>query len=166
MRTNNSPLVNFSNNHTYVASENLVQEAKEKHSDIYLNFGYTDYGGSFLNKVIISYFKERYPENIVFENTFWNGENAFIFGEPAKDLYYFMEDGDLFGFDDLEEYYTEKQCLMIAEATQEYIDDNELSNDLYDIVRDWFFDNGHLEPNYVDYSEHDLNEYIKHYNHD
>ena len=34
------------------------------------------------------------------------------------------------------------------------------------IVRDWFFDNGHLEPNYVDYSEHDLNEYIKHYNHD
>lgn len=29
---------------------------------------------------------------------------------------------------------------MIAEATQEYINDNELSDDLYDIVRDWFFD--------------------------
>lgn len=96
----------------------MVQEAKEKHSNIYLNFCYTDYGGSFLNKVIISYFKE---------------------------------------------YYTEKQCLMIAEATQEYINDNELSDDLYDIVRDWFFDNGYLEPNYIDYSEHDLNEYIKHY---
>lgn len=39
----------------------------------------------------------------------------------------------------------------------------ENSNDLYDIVRDWFFDNGYLEPNYIDYSEHDLNEYIKHY---
>lgn len=62
MKTNNSPLVNFSDNHTYVASENLVQEAKEKHSDIYLNFGYTDYGGSFLNKIIISYFKNVIPK--------------------------------------------------------------------------------------------------------
>lgn len=52
---------------------------------------------------------------------------------------------------------------MIVEATQEYINDNELSDDLYDIVRDWFFDNGYLEPNCIDYSEHDLNEYIKHY---
>lgn len=99
----------------------------------------------------------------MFESTSWNGENAFLFGEPSEALYYFMEDGNLFGFDNLEEYYTENQCLMIAEATQEYINDNELSNDLYDIVRDWFFENGYLEPNYIDYSEHDLNEYIKHY---
>lgn len=76
MRTNNNNLVDFSKEYTYVASESLVQEVKEKHSNIYLNFCYTDYGGSFLNKVIISYFKEYYPE---------------------------------------------KQCLMIAEATQEYI---------------------------------------------
>lgn len=98
----------------------MVQEAK------YLNFCHTDYGGSFLNKVIISYFKEYYTGNIVFESTSWNGENAFLFGKPAEVLYYFMEDGNLFGFDDLEEYYTGKQCLMIAEATQEYINDNEL----------------------------------------
>lgn len=52
MRTNNN-LVDFSKEYTYVASESLVQEAKEKHSNIYLNFAYTDYGGSFL----ISYFK-------------------------------------------------------------------------------------------------------------
>lgn len=65
MRTNNNNLVDFSNKQTYVASEGLVQEAKNKHSDIYLNFAYTDYGGSFLDKVIIFYFKEYYPENIV-----------------------------------------------------------------------------------------------------
>lgn len=80
MRTNNN-LVDFSKEYTYVASESLVQEAKEKHSNIYL-----DYGGSFLDKVIISYFKEYYQENIVHEKTSWNGENAFIFGEPAKEL--------------------------------------------------------------------------------
>lgn len=86
MRTNNNNLVDFSKEYTYVASESLVQEAKSKHSDIYLNFAYTSYGGSFLDKVIISYFKENYPENIVYEKTSWKGENAFVFGEPAKKI--------------------------------------------------------------------------------
>lgn len=58
MRTNNNNLVDFSSKYTYIASESLVQEAKSKHSDIYLNFAYTDYGGSFLDKVVISYFKK------------------------------------------------------------------------------------------------------------
>lgn len=53
MRTNNN-LVDFASISTYVGSESLVQEVKDKHSDIYLNFAYTDYGGSFLDKVIIS----------------------------------------------------------------------------------------------------------------
>ena len=57
MRTNNNSLVDFSSKQTYVSSESLVQEAQDKHSDIYLNFAYTNYGGSFLDKVIISYFK-------------------------------------------------------------------------------------------------------------
>jgi hypothetical protein len=160
MGTNNNNLVDFSRKYTYIASESLVQVAKNKHSDIYLYFAYTDYGGSFLDKVIISYFKEYYPENIVCEITSWNGENALLFGEPAKDLYYFMENGDLFGFDNLGQYYTEMEYNMITEATQEYIDENGLSNDLYDTVMEWFFENGHTEPNYMDYSEHDLNEYI------
>ena len=47
MRTKNNYLVDFSNGWTYVASESLVQVAKDKHSDIYLNFAYTDYGGAF-----------------------------------------------------------------------------------------------------------------------
>lgn len=116
MRTNNN-LVDFASISTYVASESLVQVAKDKHSDIYLNFAYTDYGGSFLDKVIISYFKEYYPENIVHEKTSWNGENAFIFGEPAKEL--------------------------------------------YDIVWEWLIDNSRVEPNFVDYSEVELNEYLQ-----
>lgn len=81
MRAKNNYLVDFSKGWTYVGSESLVQEAKSKHSDIYLS-----YGGSFLDKVIISYFKENYPENIVYEKTSWKGENAFVFGEPAKEL--------------------------------------------------------------------------------
>ena len=160
MRTNNN-LVDFASISTYVASESLVQEAKDKHSDIYLNFAYTDYGGSFLDKVIISYFKEYYPESIVHEKTSFNGENAFIFGEPAKELYDLMKVYNVLGFDDLEDYYTEMEYNMITEEAQQYIDDNGISNDLLDIVYEWIGENSRLEPNFVDYSEIDLNEYLQ-----
>lgn len=160
MITNNN-LVDFASISTYVASESLVQEAKDKHSDIYLNFAYSNYGGSFLDKVIISYLKEYYPENIVHERTSWNGENAFIFGEPAKELYNLMKVDNVLGIDDLEDYYTEMEYNMITEEAQQYIEDNGLSNELYDIVREWLVDNGSIEPNFVDYSEIDLNEYLR-----
>lgn len=151
MRTNNN-LVDFSKEYTYVASESLVQEAKEKHSNIYLNFAYTDYGGSFLDKVIISYFKEYYQENIVHEKTSWNGENAFIFGEPAKELYELIIAGNY-----LEQYYTEMEYGMITAEAQQYINDNGLDNELYDIVCDYSYP----EPNYLDYSENDLNYFLQ-----
>lgn len=161
MRTNNNNLVDFSNKQTYVASESLVQEAKDKHSDIYLNFAYTNYGGSLLDKVIISYFKEYYPENIVHEKTSWNDENAFIFGEPAKELYNLMKVDNVLGFDDLEDYYTEMEYNMITEEARQYIKDNGLGNELYDIVLEWLIENSHVEFNFVYYSEVELNEYLQ-----
>jgi hypothetical protein len=161
MRTNNNNLVDFSSKYTYIASESLVQVAKDKHSDIYLNFAYTDYGGSFLDKVIISYFKENYPENIVHEKTSWSGENAFIFGEPAKELYDFIKTGYILGFDCLEQYYTEMQYNMITEEAQRYINDNGLGNELYDIVYEWLVNNSRMEPTFVDYSEVELNDFLQ-----
>lgn len=161
MRTNNNNLVDFSNKNTYIASESLVQEAKSKHSDIYLNFAYTNYGGSFLDKVVISYFKEFYPENIVHEKTSWNGENAFILGELAKELYDLIKTGYILGFDCLEQYYIEMEYNIITEGAQRYINDNGLGNELYDIVCEWLIESSHIEPNFLDYSEIDLNEYLQ-----
>lgn len=161
MRTNNNNLVDFSSKNTYIASESLVQEAKSKYSDIYLNFAYTDYGGSFLDKVVISYFKKYYPENIVYERTSWNGENSFILGEPAKELYDFIKNGYILGFDCLEQYYTEMEYNIITEGAQRYINDNGLGNELYDTICEWLIENSHIEPNFVDYSEIDLNEFLQ-----
>lgn len=160
MRTNNN-LVYFSKEYTYVASESLVQEAKEKHSNIYLNFSYTNYGGSFLDKVIISYFKEYYPENIVHERTAWYGENAFVFGKPAKELYELIIAGNILDFYYLGQYYTETKYNIIADTAQQYINDNGLDNELYDIVCDWLSENSYSEPNYLDYSENDLNDFLQ-----
>ena len=50
MRTNNNNLVDFSSKNTYIASESLVQEAKSKHSNIYLNF--LDYSEIDLNEYL------------------------------------------------------------------------------------------------------------------
>lgn len=157
----NNYLINLSNKNTNIASKSLVQEAKSKHSDIYLNFAYTNYGGSFLDKVVISYFKKYYPENIVHEKTSWSGENAFIFGEPAKELYDFIKTGYILGFDCLEQYYTEMQYNMITEEAQRYINDNGLGNELYDIVYEWLVNNSRMEPTFVDYSEVELNDFLQ-----
>lgn len=160
MRTNNNNLVDFSKEYTYVASESLVQEAKEKHSNIYLNFSYTNYGGSFLNKVIISYFKEYYPENIVHERTSWYGENAFVFGKPAKELFQQIENGNILDFDNLTDYYYAKFYEQVTEEATNIISDYELNNNLHEIICEWLCTNGSPEPNFVDYSDNDLNKYL------
>lgn len=90
----------------------LKELAKSKQSDIYINFAYTDYGGDFFDRVAIAYFKENYPDNIVYESTEWNGENAYIFGEIAKK---FKEETDnyLLGFENMEDYFQEKEQEML-----------------------------------------------------
>lgn len=50
---------------------------------------------------------------------------------------------------------------MITAEAQQYIDDNGLDNELYDIVCEWLIENSHIEPNFLDYSEIDLNEYLQ-----
>lgn len=49
----------------------------------------------------------------------------------------------------------------ITEEAQRYINDNGLDNELYDIVCEWLTENNHIEPNFLDYSEIDLNEYLQ-----
>lgn len=50
---------------------------------------------------------------------------------------------------------------IITERAQRYINDNGLGNELYDIVCEWLIENSHIEPNFLDYSEIDLNEYLQ-----
>ena len=72
-----------------------------------ISFAYTDYGGDFLDKVAIAYFSENYPENIIKENSGYGGENAFVFGEPAKEWMETTENYPL-GFENIEDFYYEK----------------------------------------------------------
>ena len=72
-----------------------------------------------------------------------------------------MKVDNVLGFDDLEDYYTEMEYNMITEEAQQYIKDNGLGNELYDIVWEWLIENSHVEFNFVYYSEVELNEYLQ-----
>lgn len=60
-------------------------------------------------------------------------------------------------FDDLEQYYTEMEHNIITVEAQRYIEDNRISNELYDTVCEWLINNSNMEPNFLDYSESELN---------
>jgi len=156
------------------ATEELINELKEKAGitgnstgDVpVIAFAYTDYGGSFLDKVAIQYFQENYPDNIVTEVTGWGGENAFVFGEPAQEWMESTEDYPL-GFEDFEEFYTNKEYEAEMEGF-EYFIDNELSTDEYVYDRDellsWLGENrgGYFSVTTqgLDYSTDDLMEAV------
>ena len=103
-------VTNLNERNQYYSSDEMLSElkAKIKPEDVVINFAYTDYGGDFFDKVCISFFSEKYPNNIVKENTGWNGENAFVFGEVAAE---FLEvtQNYLLGYEDIESFYYEME---------------------------------------------------------
>jgi len=112
------------------ASDELKSELQEKlgissnhlGDNVVISFAYTDYGGDFLDKVAIRYFQENYPENTLVENTGYNGENAYVFGEPAKEWIESTEDYPL-GFENIEELYYEMQNESEYESFEYFLDD-------------------------------------------
>ena len=127
----------------FIASESLKNELKEKYNgcDI-VNIAYTDYVGTFISKCLIEYISEQFPDSIIKEYTSWNGENAFIFGEIAKEL---IED-DIFSFYDFEDFYSEKSNEAERIAFLDFVDSNENIKD-----KDGAFD--YLIENYSNYFE-------------
>jgi hypothetical protein len=112
------------------ASDELKEELREKINitgnsvgdNVVISFAYTDYGGDFLDKVAIAYFKENYPENIVWENAGYNGENAYVFGEPAQEWIDTTDNYPL-GFDYIEDMYYEMQTEAETEDFASFLED-------------------------------------------
>jgi hypothetical protein len=112
------------------ASGSLMEELKEKlgietdslGDNYVISFAYTDYGGDFMDKVAIAYFKENYPDNTLVENAGYNGENAYVFGEPAKEWIETTQDYPL-GFEDIEDFYYEKTSEQENEDFNYFLDE-------------------------------------------
>ena len=101
----------------------IVEQAlnEEALSDqVYINLAYTNYGGSFLDKVYIEYFKQNHPDYTLSELTSYNGQNAFIVGKVARDFVEAYESYPL-GFETLEDFYSELEHSEVEEVIRENI---------------------------------------------
>jgi hypothetical protein len=127
-----------------------------------IDFAYTDYGGSFFDKVAIAYFKKYHPKNILVENSGFNGQNAFVFGKVA-DEYLEAIKNYLLGFEDMEEFYYNMQNQAEEKDYKLFLKD--LKSDGYKVspsTLDWLLENKsgyyNLEPNMLDYNSEELTE--------
>ncbi len=154
-------IIGLKGNPQNVASPFLRATLRNIDTDFVLNLCYSDYGGSFLDRVLIEFFKQEYPENIIFETTSWNGQNAYVFGDISKKIYEdYQDDGEL-----IEDFYSEKESDLIHKTATAFIQSNYpdkvKNSDLHELVYIWLSETGSPEPNYFDYSESKLLKYLQ-----
>lgn len=151
-------IININGVESYYASEQLVNELTALNTDgVVINLAYTDYGGSILDKLLISYLLEEGSKDIIVEQTPWNGQNAFVFGETAEELEACITPGYVFDFDNLTEYFFDKK----NEAINEVI--NRLQIDEYkrELAYEYLSENSSLETFGLDFCESKLFDFIE-----
>ena len=151
MKENYLTICDLNNTDTFIASSELVAEAKAKNAKQYVNIAYTDYGGTFFDKVLISFIEKYHPNNIASENTAWNGKNAFIFGDILPQL---IEDTNdyLLNFETLEEYFCEMEQKEYDDYINMLIDEGVINNEYYerDFVIQYLEENANIYTTGVD----------------
>lgn len=151
-----------------IASYNLKLEAIRAIDDskYVFNFAYTNYGGSILDRAMIEFAKEYYPDCLVWEETDWSGQNAYIFGELAEEFaqsdewYYTDFSRGGYFFDYLSE---EIEQPMEKEGFDEIVEnfDEGYKEEVLNVLCDNFVGYWSFEPNFLDYSIEDLKEYLE-----
>jgi hypothetical protein len=133
-------------------------------------FAYTDYGGDAFDVLCCKYFEENYPDYFVWENTSWSGRNGILVNPPDRDLIGEFEEAMeeyVLGFEDMEEAYWELEAEAMEEAVAYFLESNtdEDGEPIYasreEEVREWLWNNGSLDTQGWDYSEHSLIEYLE-----
>ena len=128
---------------------------------------YADYGGLLITKVLIAYFEETYPDNIITSKLSYNGKEAVIFGDVVEELREYYEKGYLAGFDGLEEFMIEYLDNMISGECDRIIKErfSDRSEDeksgIYMALSDYFHETARFDTFGLDYSESDLEKYIE-----
>lgn len=152
----------FGNKTDCYATEELLEEVLNKYTlfDKYIAISYTDYGGTYLEKIFIQYLKETHPNNIIIENTIYFGENAIVFGSIVEDIIEATRDYPL-GYKDFEDYYCNKENSDLEEAATQYIRETYTPENQQGIIYDYFRNAATMQTFGADYSDSDLQNYIK-----
>ena len=155
-------VTNLNERTQYFASDDLISQLKSKMSegDTIVNFAYTDYGGDFFDKVCIDYFKRNYPENFVFEKSYYFGENGFLFGEVASQFMH-VTNRYLLGFECIEDHYSIMENEVKEQGIQQFLKD--IDRDKFTVNEEipsdfWEYVDGYCNviTSGLDYSENDI----------
>lgn len=143
-----------------------IQERLPKGSEV-LFVHYSDYGGSFLGKMLMAYFEKEYPENIISDNLSYNGREAVIFGDVVEELKKCERRKYLAGFDCLEDFILDYEDKMVAEECDRIVKErfSDRSEDekssIYMALNEYFHETARFDTFGLDYSESDLEKYIE-----
>jgi len=104
-----------------------------KDDQLVINFAYTDYGGSFIDKVIIAFLRSKHVQHMLHEHTSWSGENCTLYSK--KYVKFFNRDfKDWFYNDEFEEFYCQQEYQIQDECwnyvANEFIQDYELDESM------------------------------------
>jgi len=130
---------------SYGSREDLLENVKGIDTDPMINFAYTDYGGDVFEITCINFFSEKYPDNIMVEDTSYYGKNAMVYNTPNNPTLVqdFLEatDNYLLGFENIEEtfqdvedkFFDEFVNYVLTDSLRGYAFDKEkVSNWLYE----------------------------------
>lgn len=143
-----------------------ISEELPKGSEV-LYVHYSDYGGSFLGKMLMAYFEKEYPENIISDNLSYNGKEAVIFGDVVEELKKCEKRKYMAGFDCLEDFILDYEDKMVAEECDRIVKErfSDRSEDerssIYMALNEYFHETARFDTFGLDYSESDLEKYIE-----
>ena len=130
-------------------SDELKDKVKEtlldSKSKNYVNLAFTDYGGTYFDKVMIAYLEKKYMQSNDFfvEDTFHFGKNCYVTGSLAQEIIKETETY-LLGFEEVEEFFYEFEYLELYDTVDNYLKNKPLcvDNDTKHSIINEIIDNG------------------------
>lgn len=138
-------------------------------TNFWVNFAYTDYGGTFFDKVCIEYFERNFPNNFVSEVVGWNGKNGVLFNtsEDTNLVEDFREKTGnyLLGFADLEDFYSQMEYEQTTKDFEWFLEDLQreyfVKKDTLDFLLENYSGHFEMQPNGLDFCYSDLEKELK-----
>ena len=128
-------------------SNELKDKVKEtlldSKSKNYVNLAFTDYGGTYFDKVMIAYLEKNHKQSDDFfvESTCYFGKNCYVTGSLAKRIIRETETY-LLGFEEVEDFFGEFEYLELYDTVNDYLKDKELDDNTKHSIINEIIDNG------------------------
>ncbi len=144
--------------------DQILELMAEKNSNLVINFSYTDYGGTFFDKVVSKFFQQkRELENEIdylVENTIYFGENFWLIN---PELVAEMDENEI-EFEGLEEFYYQCEAEEVEEYVNYFLEEHpqiELDSFEKQRLKEYIENNCTFNVQGVDFAEYAVEEFVE-----